>query len=250
MVGAGVLARSDPDGYTLGICSITTNSIPGLMYSKLPFDPASDFKLISGLWRLPNLLVVSKSLPVNSVPELIAYLKKNPGKYFFASSGQGTTTHLCGEMFKQQANVDIEHVPFRGGSQAVTAMLAGDVQIYFDNISGALPLVRDGRLKGLAVTSSERDVNAPEFPTMSETLPGFDVTSWCGVAGPAKIPSDVVTTLTKYTAEALKDEQLIRKFAEFGATVWPTTSEFITKYRNEEEARYRPVIEKVGIKLD
>ncbi|MGA0595236.1 Bug family tripartite tricarboxylate transporter substrate binding protein [Enterovirga sp. CN4-39] len=250
LIGADGIAKAEPDGYTVGLGSITTNSVPRLLYSKMAFDPAKDFTFIGGLWKLPNIAVVPKSLGVKTMPELIALLKKNPNKYFFGSSGAGTTTHLAGEMFKQLAGVEIDHVPFRGGAPAVTAMLGGQIHLYFDNIPGALPLVQSGELIGLGITAETRDPNLPDLPALNEFVPGFDITSWCCLCGPPKLPASVVEPLTTWTNQALDDPALKKRYAELGATAWKPTQEELIAFRDAEEKKFTPIIEKMGIKLN
>jgi tripartite-type tricarboxylate transporter receptor subunit TctC len=160
-VGADAIAKSTPDGYTLGLMSIASHAISPTLYSKLPFDAEKDFTPISMLWQVPNIFVVRPDIPAKSVPELVALVKASPGKYTFASGGSGTSPHICGEMLKQRAGLNIVHVPYRGGAPALQDLLAGQVDMEFDNIPGPLPQYKAGKLRGLAVTSLERSPVAP-----------------------------------------------------------------------------------------
>jgi tripartite-type tricarboxylate transporter receptor subunit TctC len=249
-VGADAIAKARPDGYTIGLGSIAPHAIAPTLYRRLPFDAAKDFTFVSGLWQLPNLLVVSKDLPVRSVPELIALLKANPDKYAYGSSGSGTTPHLSGELLKQMTGTDILHVPYRGGAPALLDLMAGRVQLIMDNIPGLLPAARDGSVRALAVTGTRRSPAAPELPTMSEFLPGFEMTSWGAVCGPAGLPAPVVERLSAYAKQALENPDLVRGYEELGAAPWWTTAEEIVAFRTREEARLAPVIRASGAQVD
>src|SRR5260221_1830412 len=182
-VGADAIAKSTPDGYTVGLYSIASHAISPTLYARLPFDAEKDFTPISMLWAVPNILVTKLTLPPSTLPELVALVKANPGKYFFGSGGAGTSPHLCGEMLKQRAGLDMQHVPYRGGAPAMQDMLAGQLDMMYDNISTPLVQARAGKVRGLAVTSLERYPLAPELPAMTEFYPGFQITSLGGIFG-------------------------------------------------------------------
>ncbi|MBL6459549.1 tripartite tricarboxylate transporter substrate binding protein [Belnapia sp. T6] len=249
-VGVDAIAKSQPDGYTIGLGSIAPHAIAPTLYASLPFNAAHDFTFISGLWQLPNLLVVNNDLPARSVPELIALLKANPGKYAYGSSGIGTTPHLSGELLKQMVGSDILHVPYRGGAPALLDLLAGRVHLIMDNIPGLLPTAREGRIRALAVTGPQRSAAAPELPTMSEFLPGFEITSWGAVCSPAGIPEPVVKRHSAFAKQALESPDLVRSFQELGAKSWWTTPEEITAFRASEEARLAPLIRASGARVE
>ncbi|RYI98774.1 MAG: tripartite tricarboxylate transporter substrate binding protein [Acetobacteraceae bacterium] len=249
-VGVDAIAKSRPDGYTIGLASIAAHAIAPTLYASLPFNAAKDFSFISGLWQLPNLLVVNNELPARSVPELIALLKANPGKYAYGSSGMGTTPHLSGEMLKQMIGTDMLHVPYRGGAPALLDLLGGRVQLIMDNIPGLLPTAREGRIRALAVTGPERSPAAPEIPTMAEFLPGFEITSWGAVCGPAGIPGPVVARHSAFAKQALEHPDLVRSFRELGAAPWWTTPEDLAAFRVHEEARLAPLIRASGARVD
>ena len=166
-VGTEAIARATPDGYTIGLASVASLAIAPTLYGRLPFDPSRDFTYVSGMYQLPNMLVVNNDVPARTVPELIALLRANTGRYTYASSGSGTTVHLSGEMFKHLAGLDILHVPYRGGAPAHIDLLGGRVHMIFDNIPQALALSREGKVRGLAVTGAARSPQAPELPTMA-----------------------------------------------------------------------------------
>ncbi len=225
-VGQAAIAKAAPDGYTIGLGSIASLAIAPSIYPSLPYDPARDFTYVSGIWKLPNMLIVNNDLPVHSVPELIALLRASPRRYSYGSGGSGTSPHLSMEMLKQQAGFDVLHVPYRGGAPAMIDLLAGRVQMMFDNMPTAVAAAREGKVRALAVTSAERSPAAPEVPTIMEFVPGFEeITSWGGVVGPPALPAGVVERLNGFTRRALEDRDLIRVFQLNGATTWWTTPE-------------------------
>jgi tripartite-type tricarboxylate transporter receptor subunit TctC len=187
---------------------------------------------------------------VKSVPELIELLKKNPGKYSYASAGAGTTLHLSGELFKILAGVDMLHVPYRGAAPAMQDLLAGQVHMIFDNIPGSLAQVRAGKVRPIAVTSAKRTPVAPDVPTVSETLVEFDIVSWTTLTGPAKLPADVIARLSSLSKQALESADLKAKFQDLGATAgWQSPADTLA-YRDAEEARLAPIIRKSGARVD
>ncbi len=249
-VGMDVLAKSDPDGYTLGLGGVASHAIAPTLYAKLPFNARADFTFVSTMWWLPNMLVVNLDVPVKDVPELIELLKKNPGKYSYASAGSGTTLHLSGELFKILAGVDMVHVPYRGAAPGMQDLLAGQVHMIFDNIPGSLAQVRANKVRPIAVTSAKRTPVAPEVPTISETLVGFDIVSWTTLTGPAKLPPNVVSRLSELSRKALESDDLKAKFQDLGATAWWQSPADTLAFRDAEEARLAPVIRKSGARVD
>ena len=249
-VGVDAIAKARPDGYTVGLGSIAPHAIAPTLHASLPFDAGRDFTFVSGLWQLPNLLVVNNDLPARSVPELVALLKANAGKYAYGSSGIGTTPHLSGEMLKQMVGADILHVPYRGGAPALLDLLAGRVHLIMDNIPGLLPAAREGRIRALAVTGPQRSPAAPDLPAMSEVLPGFEMTSWGAVCGPAGMPRPVVARHSAFAKRALESPDLVRGFQELGAAPWWTTPEELTAFRAREEARLAPLIRASGARVE
>ncbi len=250
-VGVDVVAKAAPDGYTIGLGGIASHAIsPTLKKGQLTFDPEKDFTFVTNLWWLPNMLVANLDLPAKTVPELIALLKKNPGKYSYASAGNGTTLHLSGELFKQLAEVDLLHVPYRGAAPAMVDLMAGQVHMMFDNIPGALAQYRPGKVRGFAVTSLQRSAAAPDIPTLAEFLPGFDIRSWTCLVGPAKLPAPVVERMSAVSRKALESPDLIKAYIDLGATAWWSTPQDVTAYRASEEARLAGIIRKAGAKVD
>jgi tripartite-type tricarboxylate transporter receptor subunit TctC len=249
-VGMDALAQSPADGYTLGLGGIASHAIAPTLYAKLPFKVPDDFTFVSTIWQLPNMLVVNLNLPVNNVAELIAFLKQNPGKYSYASAGNGTTLHLSGELFKVLAGVDMLHVPYRGAAPAMIDLLAGQVHMIFDNIPGALAQSRPGKVRPLGVTSKERTPVVPDVPSIAETLPGFDINSWTTLTGPAKLPTEIVARLSELSKQALSSEDLKAKFLDQAATaIWRSPADTLA-YRESEEKRLAPIIKASGARVD
>jgi tripartite-type tricarboxylate transporter receptor subunit TctC len=249
-VGVDVVAKSAPDGYTMGLGGIASHAIAPTLYASLPFDPVKDFTFVTGLWQLPNLLGVNLDLPARSVPELIALLKANPGKYSFGSAGSGTTLHLSGEMFKQLAGVQMEHVPYRGAAPGLVDLMAGRIHMMFDNMPAILSLARQDKVRALAVTSAGRSAAVPELPAISEFLPGFDVISWTMLCTPAGLPPAAAERMSRFSKQALEHPALRNAFSEQGATAWYTSPEEIAAYRTAQQARLAPLIRASGARVD
>ena len=249
-VGQAAIAQAPPDGYTVGLGSVASLSIAPTTFPDLPYNAARDFSFVSGIWKVPNLLVVNNDLPVRTVPELIELLKKNPRKYSYGSSGFGTSPHLSMEMFKQKAGLDILHVPYRGGAPAMIDLLAGRVQLMFDNMTTAIMAAREGKVRALAVTGAERSPAAPDIPAMNEFLPGFQITSWGSLVGPAGLPAPVVERLSGLTKQALQDPELLRLFRENGATAWWTTSAELIAFREAQQKLFAQLIEGSGAQVN
>ncbi|MDB5376098.1 MAG: hypothetical protein JWR00_544 [Rubritepida sp.] len=248
VVGTEIVARSEPDGHTLVLNGITHAIAPGL-YSRLPYDTAKDFTAISLAGWAPLMMVVHPSIPAASVAELIAYAKTRPGQLSYASTGNGTSIHLAAEMFKRMAGVDILHVPYRGSSQAITALVANEVQMMIEAVPSALPHVREGRLRALAVTSLERWPALPDLPTIAESgLPGFDAGIWWGVLGPARIPAPIVAELNTAVNAALQDPDARRTLGLLGIQPVGTTPDAFEARIREDMDRYAALIRDTGIR--
>ena len=249
-VGVDVLAQSAPDGYTLGLGGIASHAIAPTLYAKLPFNPRTDFTFVSTMWQLPNMLVVNLDVPAKTVAELIEVLKQNPGKYSYGSAGAGTTLHLSGELFKIMAKVDMLHVPYRGAAPAMQDLLAGQIQMIFDNIPGALAQLRPGKVRALGVTSAQRTPVVPDVPAIAETLPGFDINSWTTLTGPAKLPPEVTARLSELSKKALESDDLKAKFLDLAATaIWRSPADTLA-FRDSEEARLAPIIRASGARVE
>jgi tripartite-type tricarboxylate transporter receptor subunit TctC len=250
IVGADAIAKSAPDGYTIGLGGIAIHVIAPMVYPSVPYDPERNFTFISGLYQLPNLLAVHLDVPARSLPELIALLKLNPGRYSYASSGSGTTPHLSGELFKTMARVDILHVPYRGSAPAQIDLVTGRVSMMFDNIPGTLALSQQGKVRPLAVTSLERSPAAPEIPAISEILPGFEIVSWGCLCGPAGLSSPVVRRISALTRLALESPDLGKAYSDLGANSWWTTPEDLVAYRVSQQTLLAPLVRASGARVD
>jgi tripartite-type tricarboxylate transporter receptor subunit TctC len=211
------VVNAAPDGYTLLVCA-SANTINTTLYKRLSFDFARDLVPIAGLARVPNALLVHPSLPARGVAEFIAYAKANAGKIDMASSGNGTTTHLAGELFKAMAGVDLVHVPYRGSAPAVTALVGGQVQVWFGDIPTAIAHIKSGAVRALAVTTPTRTEILPDLPPIADTVPGYDATAWFGVVAPKGTPGEVIATLNREINAALADEKIKARIADLGST--------------------------------
>ena len=248
MLGADAVAKSAPDGYTIGLGGIASNVLALGTYAKLPYDPRSDFTFIGGMWQLPNILVARKDLFSSDLKELLAAFKKEPKKYTYASAGFGTTLHLSGEMMNSMAGVEVTHIPYRGAGPALTDLLGGRVDLLFDNLPGSLPSVRSGQVKAVAVTSVKRIPELPDVPAMAELLPGYAMTSWTAMIGAANMKPDLTAQVNALTIKALAEKSLQERYADLGATPWPASSAEIKAFRDSEEARLLPIMKAAGIK--
>ena len=249
-VGTDAIAKSAPDGYTIGLYTVASQSIAPTLYGKLPFDVTKDFAPVAMLWSVPNMLMVRLELPAKTVPELIALARASPGKYSFASSGAGTTPHITGELFKQLAHVDLLHVPYKGSAPAYQDILANQVDMMFDNIPGPLGLMKGGKVRGLAVTSAKRHPAAPDIPAMSEYLPGFEITSWGGLCAPAGVPAPMVEKLSALSKKALESKTVLEAFDKQGATAFWMSPADTAAYRAADEKKFAPVIKSSGAKVE
>ncbi|QQS14450.1 MAG: tripartite tricarboxylate transporter substrate binding protein [Rhodospirillales bacterium] len=249
-IGTTEIARAAPDGHTVGLISVASHAINPVLYKTLPYDPDKDIVAISLVASLANLLTVTPSLPVKTVPELIALLKAAPGKYSFASSGIGTTLHLSGELFKKMAGVDMVHVPYKGAGAAFQDVMSGEVNMIFSNAPSALQHARSGKVRGIAVTSPTRFKAAPEFPTIGETLPGYQATSWYGVGAPAGTPEPVVARIEAALSDALRQPDMQAKWFEMGLDVPPLGREGLGAFVARERALWGPVVRESGARVE
>jgi len=250
-IGADFTAKSAPDGYTIMGGTISTHAINASLYSNLPYDPVRDFVAITLIARLPNLLVINPSIPARNVSELIALMKANPGKYTFASSGNGTSQHLSGELFKSMAGVDMQHIPYKGSPPALQDVVGGQVSMTFDNITTALPLAKAGKLRALAVTTATRSSAAPDVPTLAESgLPGFEVGSWQGVFAPAATPPEIVRRLNTEIVKIINMPDVREKLTSLGAEPVGDTPEQFSAYVKAEVVKWSDVVKRSGAKID
>jgi tripartite-type tricarboxylate transporter receptor subunit TctC len=246
-IGAEAAARSDPDGYTMLVGSLPL-AVNRYLYSSLTYDPIADFAPVSLLCVYPNLMVVPNSSPAKSVAEFIAHAKANRGKITFASSGTGTSTHLSGELFKRMTGIEMTHVPYRGVALALNDVIPGRVDVMFNTMAGVLQQVRTGQLRGLAVTSAQRFPTAPELPTVAETVPGFDVSSWYAFFVPAKTPPEIVKKMHADTVAVLAEPAIKDKLQQVGVMVVGSTPEQLAAQLKAETELWGPVIKAAGIK--
>jgi tripartite-type tricarboxylate transporter receptor subunit TctC len=250
-LGAGQVAAAKPDGHTLLMAPVSVLTINKWLYKSLPFDSDKDLTPITNTGSVPNMLVVHPSVPVSSVKDLVALAKAKPDAINFASMGTGTTGHLCGEMLKMAVGVNVTHVPYKGSAPAIQDLLAGQVQIMFDNLPTALPRVKAGQLKGLAVTSIKRNPLAPDVPTMDEAgVPGYEATAWFGVVGPAGIPKPIVSRLNTEFVKALRDAQNAQRLESLGVAIIADTPEHFASYIAAESQKWRKVVAASGAKAD
>lgn len=250
-IGATFVKRAPADGYTMMVASIGVYAVNPFLQKNLGYDPAKDFDLLTVAVRAPNVLVAKPQFPANTVQELVAYMKKNPGKVSFASSGAGSSDHLTAALFWQKSGTDGLHVPYKGGAPAISDLLAGQVDVSFQNINAVLQHVRTGKLKALAVTSDKRSAVLPNVPTMAEAgVKDVEVYSWQGVAAPRGLPADVKTRLHGALVSALNDPKMRQKLAENGFEVVANTPEQFNQFEAQELQRWKNVIEKGRIVLD
>lgn len=250
-IGTAVVARAPADGYMLVMGTIGTHTINSSLYKSMPYDPIKDFAPITRVAMVPNALVVNKDAPFDSVAKLVAYAKANPGKLNFGSSGHGTTLHLSGELFKLMAGVQMQHVPYKGSAPAIADLLGGQITMIFDNMPSALPHVKSGRLKALAVTSATRVKSMPDIPTVAEAgIPGFEVTSWFGLWAPANTPPDIVRKLNREVVDILNSNDVKEKIKEQGAEPNPETPEQFAEFIQTETKKWARVVKEAGISID
>ena len=247
-IGAAYVAKAAPDGYTLFGGTISTHAINASLYKKLPYDPMKDFEPVTLVARLPNVLIVNAQLGVSSVADLIALLKKDPGKRMFASSGAGTSTHLAGEMLADLIGVPLTHVPYKGTPPAMTDVAAGEVPFMFDQLTAALPLVKAGKLKLLAVTTGQRITLAPELPTMIESgIPGFEMSSWQAIYAPKGTPRPIIQRLNAEIVKALKQPDVKAKLTDqLAMEIVGSTPEELRDHMAKEIPRWAALVKKSG----
>ncbi len=253
-IGADVVAKAAPDGLTIGIAATATHAVNPWLYAKMPYNAATDFAPITQMVRVPNVLVVNaeaaKRLNINSVKDLIAYGKANPGKLNYGSGGNGSAGHLAGEMFKAQSGIFALHIPYNGGNPAQFALLSGQVDFNFDNLATAAPGIKSGKLKALAVTTSTRSSALPDVPPVADTLKGFAIDTWWGLVAPAGTPKDVIAKLNTAFVAALNTPEAQMRFAGLLAEPVPTTPEQFGALMKSEMVKYQGVVKATGAKVD
>jgi tripartite-type tricarboxylate transporter receptor subunit TctC len=253
-IGADAVAKAAPDGLTIGIAATATHAVNPWLYSKMPYNAATDFAPITQMLRVPNVLVMNaetaQRLNIHTVQDLIAYAKANPGRLNYGSGGNGSAGHLAGEMFKAQAGIFAVHIPYNGGSPAQLALLSGQVDFNFDNLATAAPNIRSGKLKALAVTTLMRSPALPEVPPVADTLKGFAIDTWWGLVAPAGTPKDVVARLNQAFVAALKAPETHTRFASLMAEPVPSTPQEFGDFMRSELAKYEQVVKASGARVD
>jgi tripartite-type tricarboxylate transporter receptor subunit TctC len=255
-IGADNVAKSTADGYTLLMGTVGTHGINKSLYARLPYDPQKDFAPITLVAGVPNVMVMNTAtaqrLGINSVQDFIRYAKANPGKLNMASSGNGTSIHLAGELFKAKTGIFMTHIPYRGSAPAVRDLLAGTMDVMFDNLPSAMPHIQAGTLKAFAVTSAVRSQTLPDLPTVAEAadLPDFEASSWFGLLAPAGTPPDIVNRLHEETAKALKSAEITSRLGGLGAIPGGTTPAEFTRQIAAEIAKWAPVVQASGARVD
>jgi len=250
-VGADYTAKAPADGYTIMGGTISTHAINASLYKSLPYDPVKDFAPITLIARVPNMLVVNPDVPAKNVAELIALMKASPAKYTFASSGNGTSQHLSGELFKTMAGVEMQHIPYKGSPPALQDVVGGQVTMTFDNITTAWPLAKGGKLRALAVTTAKRSSVAPEVPTLAESgLAGYEVGSWQGVFAPAGTPPEIVKRLNAEIVKIIRMPDVNEKLTALGAEPVGNTPEEFGALVRAEVGKWADVVKKSGAKVD
>ncbi len=250
-IGGQAAAKAAPDGHTLFMGTVGTHAINASLYKKMPFDPVKDFAPLTRVANVPNLLVANPAQPYKSVKDLIAYAKANPGKVNFGSSGNGSSIHLSGELFKSLAKVDMQHAPYKGSAPAVTDLMGNQIGIMFDNMPSAIQHVRSGSLVPLAVTTAKRSPELPNVPTIAEAgVPGYEATSWFGMFAPAGTPAPVLAKLNAAIVKVLAQPDVKKKINEQGAEVYSETPEQFTAFIQAESVKWGKVVKESGASLD
>ena len=255
-VGADVVAKAPADGYTILMGTVGTHGINKALYAKMPFDSQKDFAPITLVAGVPNVMVMNtekaKTLGINSVADFIKYAKANPAKFSMASSGNGTSIHLAGELFKSRTGIFMTHIPYRGSGPALLDLVGGTVDVMFDNLPSALPQVKAGKLKAFAVTSAARSAAVPDLPTIEEAgkLPGFDASSWFGLLAPAGTPPDIVSRIQQEVTKSLGTAAMKEKLLAQGAIPGGNTPDQFNSFINAEHVKWAQVVKASGAKVD
>jgi tripartite-type tricarboxylate transporter receptor subunit TctC len=248
-IGTEAVVRSEPDGYTILIASLPL-AVNRYLFPSLNFDPVADLAPVTLICTYPNVMTVPNSSPAKSVMEFVDYAKASRGKLTFASSGNGTSVHLAGELFKRMTGIEMTHVPYRGAGIAINDLIPGRVDLMFNTIGTALPLVRGGQVRGLAVTTAERFPTAPDLPTMAESgVPGFDVSSWFALFAPARVPAAIITKINIDTAAVLAQPAIRERMEHLGVAPASSSPEALAAHLKAEMDKWGPVIKAAGISV-
>ncbi len=248
-IATEAVVRAPPDGYTLLLVA-PANAINATLYEKLNFNFISDIAPVAGIIRFPNVMVVNPLVPAKTVPEFIAYAKANPGRLNMASSGNGSTIHVSGELFKMMTGVNMVHVPYRGGAPALTDMISGQVQVMFDNVPTSIEFIRAGKLRALAVTTATRSEVLPDLPTVADFVPGYEASAWYGVGVPKGTPDDIIDKLNKEFNAILAEPKPKARLADLGASLLAGSSADFGKLVADETEKWGKVVKFSGAKPD
>ncbi len=249
-IGADFVAKSPADGYTIVMGTVGTHSINGSLYKKMPYDMTRDFAPISLIASAPNLLVVNNDLPVKTVPELIQYMKANPNKLSFGSPGIGTSVHFSGELFKSMTGTQMTHAPYKGRQFAIPDLIGGSIQLMFDNMPSALPMAKEGKIRAIAVTTAKRSSAAPEIPTVAESLPGFEATTWFAMFAPAGTPKAVIDRLHAETVRIFKLPDVQERLQKLGLEPVLSSPDELARYQATEIVKWTKVVKDSGASAD
>ena len=249
-IGADFVAKSAPDGHTLVMGTVGTHSINGALYEKMPYDMVKGFAPIALVASAPNLLVVNNDLPVKSVPDLIAYLKANPNKLSFGSPGIGSSVHVSGELFKSMTGTSMTHVPYKGRQFAIPDLVGGNIQLMFDNMPSALPMAREGKIRAIAQTTAKRSSAAADVPTVAETIPGFEATTWFAMFAPAGTPRPVVDRLHAEVVRVFQLPDVQEKLKTLGLEPILSTPDELARYQATEIVKWAKVVKESGAKAE
>lgn len=254
-IGVDYVAKSKPDGKTIGIATLASHAVNPWLFSDMPFDAEKDFEAITLMVLVPNVLVMNKEhadkLGIDTVEDLIAYAKEHPGELDYGSGGNGSGGHLAGELFKNQADIDVVHIPYNGGAPAQKALLAAEVDFTFDNLATAAPNIQNGMLKALAVTTDERSDILPDLPTMKESgLEDFSISTWWGLVAPAGTPAETIEKLNAAFTKGMETEEVQKRFGNLLVTPMPTTAAEFDALMTDERNRYETIVDMAGAKVD
>ena len=249
-LGATAVAKAAPDGYTILMATVATHALNPALYKKIQYDAVKDFTPITLLVNVPNVLTVNPNFGAKSVKDYIEMAKKDPGKYSYASSGNGSPLHLSGELFKKLAGVDVAHIPYKGSGPALIDVLAGQVPSQFDNLPSSIEHIKAGRLRALGVTTAQRVANLPDVPAIAETLPGYETYSWNALFAPAGTAPEIVAKLHDAGVEALKDEAVKKKLTDATAVIVGSTPEELGEFTKKELAKWAPIVKDSGAQID
>jgi tripartite-type tricarboxylate transporter receptor subunit TctC len=249
-IGADIVAKAPGDGYTFVMGTVGTHAINGSLYEKMPYDMVKNFTPIALIASAPNLLVVNNDLPVKNVSELVAYMKANPNKLSFGSPGVGTSVHVSGELFKSMTGTSMTHVPYKGRQYAIPDLIGGSIQLMFDNMPSALPMAREGKIRALAQTTAKRSAAAPDVPTVAETIPGFEATTWFAMFAPAGTPKPVIDRLNAEVQRVYRLPEVQERLKTLGLDAILSTPEELAKYQATEIAKWSKVVKDSGARAE